>query len=91
MYKDLLHLNEIPDQRKSFEFNMPQYISGNYAIQNCDLLLSIGSRLDTRQTGGQLESFSRDSYKIMVELQTVERKMQQMKQSLFFHHRVPTF
>jgi hypothetical protein len=27
MYKDLLHLNEIPDQRKSFEFNMPQYIN----------------------------------------------------------------
>ena len=27
MYKDLLHLNEIPDQRKSFEFNMPQYVN----------------------------------------------------------------
>jgi hypothetical protein len=27
MYKDLLHLNKIPDQRKSFEFNMPQYIN----------------------------------------------------------------
>ena len=45
---------------------------GNYAIQNCDLLLSIGSRLDTRQTGGQLESFSRDSYKIMVDIDANE-------------------
>ena len=27
MYKDLLHLNKIPDQRKTFEFNMPQYVS----------------------------------------------------------------
>tara|TARA_R100001460_G_scaffold10_3_gene54 strand:- start:6644 stop:7558 length:915 start_codon:yes stop_codon:yes gene_type:complete len=27
MYKDLLYLNEIPDQRKTFEFNMPQYVS----------------------------------------------------------------
>jgi acetolactate synthase-1/2/3 large subunit len=45
---------------------------GNYAIQNCDLLLSIGSRLDTRQTGGQLDSFSRDSYKIMVDIDANE-------------------
>lgn len=41
---------------------------GNFAIQNCDLLLSIGSRLDTRQTGGDLKSFSRESYKIMVDV-----------------------
>ena len=27
MYKDLLYLNKIPDQRKTFEFNMPQYVS----------------------------------------------------------------
>jgi len=41
---------------------------GNFAIQNCDLLISIGSRLDTRQTGGNLQTFSRDSYKIMVDV-----------------------
>lgn len=41
---------------------------GNYAIQNCDLLISIGSRLDTRQTGGSLSTFSRKSYKIMVDI-----------------------
>lgn len=41
---------------------------GNLAIQNCDLLLSIGSRLDTRQTGGDLKTFSRESYKIMVDI-----------------------
>jgi acetolactate synthase-1/2/3 large subunit len=32
------------------------------------LLLSIGSRLDTRQTGGDLKSFSRESNKIMVDV-----------------------
>ena len=26
MYKDLLHLNDVPNQRQTFEFNMPQYI-----------------------------------------------------------------
>jgi acetolactate synthase-1/2/3 large subunit len=41
---------------------------GNFAIQNCDLLISIGSRLDTRQTGGDLKTFSRESYKVMVDV-----------------------
>ena len=41
---------------------------GNFAVQNCDLLISIGSRLDTRQTGGNLKTFSRDSYKVMVDI-----------------------
>jgi len=41
---------------------------GNYAIQNCDLLISIGSRLDTRQTGGDINSFSRESFKAVVEV-----------------------
>jgi acetolactate synthase-1/2/3 large subunit len=47
---------------------------GNFAIQNCDLLLSIGSRLDTRQTGGDLKTFSRESYKIMVDIDENEIK-----------------
>jgi acetolactate synthase-1/2/3 large subunit len=41
---------------------------GNFAIQNCDLLISIGSRLDTRQTGGDLKTFSRESYKVMIDI-----------------------
>ena len=45
---------------------------GNFAVQNCDLLISIGSRLDTRQTGGDLSTFSRDSYKIMVDIDANE-------------------
>ena len=42
--------------------------SANFAIQNCDLLIVLGSRLDTRQTGGDLKLFSRDSKKVMVDL-----------------------
>jgi acetolactate synthase-1/2/3 large subunit len=45
---------------------------GNFAIQNCDLLISIGSRLDTRQTGGNLKTFSRESYKVMVDIDNDE-------------------
>jgi|TARA_B110000211_G_scaffold234022_2_gene302087 acetolactate synthase-1/2/3 large subunit len=40
----------------------------NFAIQNCDLLISIGSRLDTRQTGGNLAMFAREATKVMVDI-----------------------
>jgi len=40
----------------------------NFAVQNCDLLISIGSRLDTRQTGGNLKTFARDAKKVMVDI-----------------------
>jgi acetolactate synthase-1/2/3 large subunit len=40
----------------------------NFVVQNCDLLISIGSRLDTRQTGGDVKTFSPDSYKVMVDI-----------------------
>lgn len=40
----------------------------NFAVQNCDLLLSIGSRLDTRQTGGMVKHFARDAKKVMVDI-----------------------
>ena len=40
----------------------------NYAIQNADLFISIGSRLDSRQIGGNASLFSKHSKKIMVEI-----------------------
>ena len=40
----------------------------NFAVQNCDLLISIGSRLDTRQTGGDLSKFAREAKKVMVDI-----------------------
>ena len=44
----------------------------NFAIQNCDLLISIGSRLDTRQTGGDLSKFAREAKKVMVDVDSNE-------------------
>ena len=44
----------------------------NFAVQNCDLLISIGSRLDTRQTGGDLKMFARDAKKVMVDIDSNE-------------------
>jgi len=50
----------------------------NYAIQNADLVISIGSRLDSRQIGGNTKYFSRSSKKIMVDIDENEiNKMQE--------------
>lgn len=40
----------------------------NYAIQNCDLLIVFGSRLDSRQTGGKFKSFATHAYKIVFDV-----------------------
>lgn len=44
----------------------------NYAVQNADLLVVLGSRMDTRQTGGNLGLCSRDSKRIMVDIDVEE-------------------
>ena len=44
----------------------------NFAIQNADLLIIIGARMDTRQTGGNIRTFSQFSRKIMVDVDVEE-------------------
>ncbi len=46
--------------------------SANFAVQNADVLLSIGSRLDTRQTGGKPQTFAREAKKIIVDIDISE-------------------
>ena len=40
----------------------------NFAVQNSDLILSIGSRLDTRFTGGKPTTFAREAKKVIVDI-----------------------
>ena len=40
----------------------------NFAVQNADLLITLGSRLDTRQTGGRVATFARGAKKVMVDI-----------------------
>ena len=47
---------------------------GNFAIQNSDLLLSIGSRLSYKQTGYNTDTWARGAYKIMVDVDAEELK-----------------
>lgn len=45
---------------------------GNFAAANCDFLLILGSRLDTRQTGTRPETFARGAAKVHVDIDPVE-------------------
>ena len=45
---------------------------GNFAVQSCDLLISLGSRLDTHMTGANSSEFSTKSFKIMVDIDKSE-------------------
>ncbi len=40
----------------------------NFAIQNCDLLLCIGTRISGRITGGNVKSFAREAKKYIVDI-----------------------
>ena len=40
----------------------------NFAVQNADLIISFGSRLDTKSTGTPVNTFARKAKKIMVEI-----------------------
>lgn len=46
----------------------------NFAAQNSDLILSLGCRLSTRQVSFAYESWAREAYKIMIEIDPAEIK-----------------
>jgi len=40
----------------------------NWAIQNCDLLIVVGARLDVRQTGSDVEDFARQAHIVQIDI-----------------------
>ncbi len=54
----------------SFGFHGTRY--GNFTVQNADLVLSIGSRLDTHLTGSPITTFAREAKKIVVDIDVGE-------------------
>lgn len=40
----------------------------NWAVQNCDLLIVVGARLDVRQTGADIEDFARKARVIQIDI-----------------------
>jgi len=45
---------------------------GNFAVQNSDVLLILGCRLNVRQTGYAFKSFARVAYKVWVDIDSAE-------------------
>ena len=41
---------------------------GNFTVQNADLILAIGARLDTREAGSPITTFAREARKIIVDI-----------------------
>jgi len=53
--------------------------SGNFAVQNSDLLLILGSRLNIRQVSYNWTSFAREAFKIWVDIDELELKKPNVK------------
>ena len=60
----------IDHDEKKYIGNIGVYGSraANFTVQNSDLILSLGSRLDTRVTGGSPKSFARKAKKIVIDI-----------------------
>ncbi len=53
--------------------------AGNFAVQNADFLLILGSRLNIRQISYNWNSFARAAYKVMVDVDSSELKKPTLK------------
>jgi acetolactate synthase-1/2/3 large subunit len=65
--------------------------AGNFAIQNCDLLLIIGCSLNCSHTGYDESLFSPKSYKIMVDIDKNEFKKETIKINEFINIDIKDF
>ena len=59
--------------------------AGNFVVQNSDLLLILGSRLNIRQVSYNWESFARHAYKVMVDVDMAEMQKPTLKIDLPIH------
>ena len=48
--------------------------AGNFAVQNSDLLIAIGTRISIRQTGYNFNTWAREAYVIMIDIDRAEMK-----------------
>ncbi len=58
---------------------------GNFAVQNADLLLVLGCRLNIRQISYAWQYFARDAYKIIVDIDEAELRKPTIKPDLPIH------
>ena len=65
--------------------------AGNFAVQNSDLLLVLGSRLNIRQVSYAWQHFARAAYKIVVDVDEAELKKPTVRADLAIHADLPLF
>ncbi len=63
---------------------------GNFAVQNCDLLLSLGCRLNIRMIGYNKFDFAQNAYKIIVDIDSLELKKPTIHPDMPVHADVKT-
>jgi acetolactate synthase-1/2/3 large subunit len=59
--------------------------AGNFTVQNADLLLILGSRLNIRQVSYNWKSFAREAYKIWVDIDEQELKKPSVHADMAIH------
>lgn len=65
--------------------------SGNFAVQNCDLLLSLGCRMNIRMIGYNHHDFAKNAFKIVVDLDGRELMKPTVQPDLPIHADVKEF
>lgn len=59
--------------------------AGNFAVQNADLVLAIGSRLSVSSTGHEYKQFAREAKMIVVDIDPVEHRKNTVRIDLFIN------
>ena len=65
--------------------------TGNFTLQNSDVLLALGTRLNVRMTGFNFPSFARSAYKIMVDIDSSELEKSTLSINLKVNYDVKDF
>lgn len=54
------------------DFGVTANRPGNFAVQNSDLIIALGTRLDTHETGSNLSTFTREAKRVVVDIDESE-------------------
>lgn len=65
----------LPHNHKLYSgsFGVTSGRAGNFAVQNCDLIISLGSRLDSHEVGSNIKTFAREAKRIVVDIDNDEQ------------------
>lgn len=65
--------------------------AGNFALQNSDLVISLGSRLSVSSTGHEYKNFAREARKIVIDIDPIEHKKNTVDIDLFINSDIRNF